>query len=98
MFKTHSRGGTRMGWGNYWELNMEENYIPKYKKLGLKSTEECRLYILAFLKKNEKLIANRGFGYATIKDGYGRVILELFGDKKLSEKRKKQTIRIYEEN
>ena len=71
---------------------MDENYVPRYKRMGLKSQDEGRQYVLAFLKKNEKLIANRGFGYATVKDGYGRVILELFGDKKLSEKRKKQTI------
>lgn len=63
-----------------------KTFTPNWKRLGLKSKEEGRQYVLAFLKKQEKIIANRGYGYTKILNGRLETILELKGDKIKSKK------------
>lgn len=67
---------------------------PNWKRLGMKNVEECIKYVLSFLKKNEEIIANAGFGHHKVLDGKGNTLLELKGDPKIALKRKKQTIQI----
>lgn len=73
-----------------WEKNNPNpDFIPNWVRLKFKSRGEGIGYVLAFLKKYEKQIANTGYGTATIKNGYLDVIQELKGDKI---KRKKEVI------
>ena len=65
-------------------------FIPNWQRMGLKSKQDGINYVLAFLKKYEKSIANRGYGYTKIMDGNFNTLLELKGDPKL--KRKKEFI------
>ena len=62
-------------------------FTPNWKKLNLKSQADGINYVLAFLKKNEKHMANRGFGSTRIMDGNSNVLLELKGDPKLHRKK-----------
>ena len=62
-------------------------FVPNWKKHGLKSQKVAVSYVLAYLKKYEKIISDTGFGETKILNGEGNVLLELKGSKM---KRKKE--------
>ena len=61
--------------------------MNNWQKLGLKSMDEGIKYVLSFLKKNEKVIAERGFGDGSV--SVGGQVMQLNGSKM---KRKKEVI------
>jgi len=72
-------------------LNPQVGFTPNWKRLGLKSQKEGIKHVLNFLKREEKHLADRGYGRAEIKDGNLKTILVLKGSKI---KRKKEVIQV----